>query len=92
MLFIVHAGAFKGSLGRIITWPLVRSRSCLTCDRVADISEDSRGVSLHPVDVLDTSTDCLLSQLVDAKLSTVALSTSHIRVLPSSCPNIQYVT
>ena len=35
------------------------------------ISEDFGGVALHPVDVLDASTGRLLSQLVDANLSTI---------------------
>lgn len=49
--------------------------------RIANTSEGLRSVSLHRVDVLDTSTGCLLSQLLNAKLSTVCpVNKQHPRV------------
>ena len=45
------------------------------------ISEDFGGVALHPIDVLDASTGRLLSQLVDANLSTICpVNKPHPRV------------
>ena len=45
------------------------------------ISEDFGGVALHPIDILDASTGRLLTQLVDANLSTICpVNKPHPRV------------
>ena len=45
------------------------------------ISEDFGGVALHPIDILDASTGRLLTQLVDANLTTICpVNKPHPRV------------